>query len=172
MWSLSKKESTMIESEVRDLEYWWNNRVLTKYRRKIFKTSDRRIVIEIEQKPISQGTTITNTIELIARSTIENLRNECLRKSKFDYLKTFINLIPFGIIDLLKIVLLEIVNRIELKNNLNSIIWIEHYPANVYFFTEDRYAIVTFGKKYINPDWLHYTKEEISKQIKCDINQL
>lgn len=38
MWSLSKKESTMIENEERDLEYWWNNRILTKYRQKIFKT--------------------------------------------------------------------------------------------------------------------------------------
>lgn len=69
MWSLSKKESTMIENEERDLEYWCNNRILTKYRQKIFKTLDGRIVIEIEQNKISQGTTITNTIDLIARQT-------------------------------------------------------------------------------------------------------
>ena len=59
----------MIENEERDLEYWCNNRILTKYRQKIFKTLDGRIVIEIEQNKISQGTTITNTIDLIARQT-------------------------------------------------------------------------------------------------------
>lgn len=65
----------MIESEVRYLEYWWNNRILTKYRQKIIKTLDGRIVIEIEQNKISQGTTITNTIDLIARQTIDNLKD-------------------------------------------------------------------------------------------------
>lgn len=105
MWSLSKKESTMIENEERDLEYWWNNRILTKYRQKIFKTLDGRIIIEIEQNKISQGTTITNTIDLIAWQTIENLKDKYFRKSKYDYFNTLIDLIPFKIMDILKFIL-------------------------------------------------------------------
>lgn len=172
MWSLSKKENFIIKNEVKDLEYCWNNRILTKYRRKIFKTLDGRIVIEIEQNKISQGTTITNTIDLIARQTIENLKDKYLRKPKYYYLKIFIDLIPFKITNILKKILEEIISHMEFKDLLNSIIWIEHYPANVYFFKEDKYAIVTFEKNYINPDWFHYSKDELVKQINCDINQL
>lgn len=172
MWSLSKKESTMIESEVRDLEYWWNNRILTKYRQKIFKTLDGRIVIEIEQNKISQGTTITNTIDLIARQTIDNLKDKYFRKSKYEYFNNLIDLIPFKIMDILKFILKKITNYTEFNNSLKSIIWIEHYPANVYFFKEDKYAIVTFENKYINPNWFHYSKEELAKKINCDLNQL
>ena len=53
-------------------------------------------------------------------------------------------------------------------HNKKNVIWVEYYPAGVYFFEKDRYAIVSFDKNYNNHQWEHLSLEDLSKRTGYD----
>lgn len=165
----------VIKNEISEEKYIWNNRILTKYRRKIFTNQEGLIVVEIEQMPISSGTTITNTIDLIAQDTKTYLWNMYLdfqKKSKTNWLKKIIDCLATNLgdflLNILKQIMFVFLDYFEYKKIINSIIWIEHYPPNVYFFTKDNYAVIEFERDFINPEWNHFTKKQLANEIKCE----
>ena len=58
----------------------------------------------------------------------------------------------------------NIIDICKTRNNINNIIWVEHYPANTYYFEYDKYAIITFEKNFNEPDWEHLTLENLAKR--------
>lgn len=163
--------------KIKNLDFYnsYNGRFLTSCQIKIIKEPQKNTVVEIIQQPIAKGTTITNTIDSLAKHEIKEftVKNEICNKIKnasFASVSNFIiNLFDFNIkvflCNLLKQFFLFFVSSLHNKKN---IIWVEHYPAGVYFFEEDRYAIVSFDKNYNNPQWEHLSLEDLSKRTGYD----
>lgn len=141
----------------------------------MIKEKQRNMVVEIIQQPVSKGTTITNVIDLLAKQKIKefslkNIIYDNIKNASFSScLKFFINLFDFNIrvllCNLLKKFLSFVISVLHEKKN---IIWVEYYPAGVYFFSEDRYAIVSFDKNYNNPQWEHLSLEALAEKTGYD----
>ncbi len=163
--------------KIKNLNFYnsYNGRFLTSCQIKIIKEPQKNTVVEIIQQPITKGTTITNTIDLLAKKEIKEfgVKNEIcnnIKNASFSSVSNFIiNLFDFNIkvflCNLLKQFLSFFVSSLHNKKN---IIWVEYYPAGVYFFEEDRYAIVSFDKNYNNPQWEHLSLEDLSKRTGYD----
>ena len=141
--------------EIKNLDFYnsYNGRFLTSCQIKIIKDPQKNTVVEIIQQPIAKVTTITNTIDSLAKHEIKefSVKNEICNKIKnasFSSVSNLIiNLFDFNmtvfLCNLLKQFFSFFVSSLHNKKN---IIWVEYYPAGVYFFEEDRYAIVSFDK--------------------------
>ncbi len=151
-----------------------NGSFLTSCQIKVIKENQKNIVVEIIQQPVSKGTTITNVIDLLAKQTIKefgvkNVIYNNIKNSSFSSRLKFIGkLFDFnkrGLCNLVKEFLLFVISVLHEKKN---IIWVEYYPAGVYFFNEDRYAIVSFDKNYNNPHWEHLSLEDLAGKTGYD----
>ena len=60
------------------------------------------------------------------------------------------------------------IDLIKSQVKINNIIWVEHYPANTYFFKYDKYAIITFDKTFNEPEWEHISIDELSARTGYD----
>lgn len=163
--------------KIKNLDFYnsYNGRFLTSCQIKIIKEPQKNTVVEIIQQPIAKGTTITNTIDSLAKHEIKefSVRNEICNKIKnaspSSVSNFIINLFDFNI----KVFLCNFLKQfcsffVSSLHNKKNIIWVEHYPAGVYFFEEDRYAIVSFDKNYNNPQWEHLSLEDLSKRTGYD----
>ena len=89
-------------------------------------------LIKHEIKEFSVKNEICNKIKNASFSSVSNL---------------IINLFDFN----MKVFLCNLLKQffsffVSSLHNKKNIIWVEYYPAGVYFFEEDRYAIVSFDK--------------------------
>lgn len=152
----------------------YSGRFLTNCQIKVLKEPNKPIVVEFIQLPVpNYGTTITNTISSLAKQEIEIIKKETNLISINDFAHQLFCDCPFSIIFNLRLGLIEflfnffkrnIIDICKTRNNINNIIWVEHYPANTYFFKYDKYAIITFDKTFNEPDWEHLTLENLAKR--------
>lgn len=163
--------------EIKNLDFYnsYNGRFLTSCQIKIIKDPQKNTVVEIIQQPIAKCTTITNTIDSLAKHEIKefSVKNEICNKIKNASFSSVSNLI-INLFDFnMKVFLCNLLKQffsffVSSLHNKKNIVWVEYYPAGVYFFEEDRYAIVSFDKNYNNPQWEHLSLEDLSKRTGYD----
>lgn len=83
--------------EIKNLDFYnsYNGRFLTSCQIKIIKDPQKNTVVEIIQQPIAKGTTITNTIDSLAKHEIKefSVKNEICNKIKNASFSSVSNLI-------------------------------------------------------------------------------
>ena len=144
----------------------YSGRFLTNCQIKVLKEPNKPIVVEFIQLPVpNYGTTITNTISSLAKQEINKIKNELNSISVKEFINLLLDKISLNpieyIFNLLKTLFIDL---IKTHHKINNIIWVEHYPANTYFFKYDKYAIITFDKTFNEPDWEHISLEKLSKR--------
>lgn len=135
--------------EIKNLDFYnsYNGRFLTSCQIKIIKDPQKNTVVEIIQQPIAKVTTITNTIDSLAKHEIKefSVKNEICNKIKNASFSSVSNLI-INLFDFnMKVFLCNLLKQffsffVSSLHNKKNIIWVEYYPAGVYFFEEDRYV--------------------------------
>ena len=137
---------------------------LTNYQIKVLEEPNKPLVIEFIQLPVPEyGTTITNTISSLAKQELNNIEKELNSISIKEFIYLILDKISLNPTDFIFNVLKTLcINFIKSQVKINNIIWVEHYPANTYFFKYDKYAIITFDKTFNEPEWEHISIDELS----------
>ena len=153
-------------------------RILTKCLIRIIEEDNKPIVVLCVQKKVSKGTTITNTIDLIAKEVFYQLKTEngsisseftkylteypLSKKLKYigDCIKNSSNWTAFIFHRLGEFFSIK---ELKEKRNkkINNIMWVEYYPADTSFFTYDKYAVITFNNEYWSPEWNHISEDDL-----------
>ena len=143
---------------------------LTNYQIKVLEEPNKPLVIEFIQLPIPEyGTTITNTITSLAKQELNNIEKELNSISIKEFIYLLLDKISLNpkdfVFNILKTLCIDLIKS---QVKINNIIWVEHYPANTYFFKYDKYAIITFDKTFNEPEWEHISIDELSARTGYD----
>ena len=148
----------------------YSGRFLTNCQIKVLKEPNKPIVVEFIQLPVpNYGTTITNTISSLAKQELNKIKNELNSISVKEFIYLLLDKISLNpkdfVFNILKTLCIDLIKS---QVKINNIIWVEHYPANTYFFEYDKYAIITFDKTFNEPEWEHISIDELSARTGYD----